>query len=331
LLLDSSYLKLLRIPNIFTVPPDIILGFFIAQVWFQNVGLDLLSNSIQDLPLLVISSITLYLGGLISNDLFDIKSDRFERPNRPLASGKVQKKYAIILLILFFIVGFLLSLLVNLISAAISGLLILSILIYNYRLKSGHLRPIIMGGIRALNVFYGFSVSYIFLEQSVSGNSRFFLPLYDINTDQLTFLLLVLVSIFFHIFVLTRLSSKETAREFTKNGRTFVNFKTIYYIYISFLFIIGFCGFYLVVYPMVYLIFILALGVVVSSIFYKAHKKMIYLSGNLKVQNIVKNMLILLILLDSAFIAGISGPIAGFATCLLLFPTIILSKKISMT
>ena len=329
--MDNPYLKLLRIPNIFTVPPDIILGFFIAHISLQSASVGPLSSSIQDVILLVFSSITLYLGGIISNDLFDIKSDSIERPNRPLSSGRVQKKLAILLLIIFFAVGFLLSLLVNLLSAGISGLLIISILLYNYKLKSGFLRPYVMGGIRALNIFYGFSSGLGSSYQVVTSNAGVNLPLYYINTEQLALLCLVLVSIFFHIFTLTRLSSKETAMEYTNKGNKFVNIPTFYFIYISFLFIIGLCGFFLILNPIVYLLFILALGVVVSCIFYKANKKMNQVPAYLIMQFLVKNLLVLLILLDSAFIAGISGPIAGIATVFFVIPTIFLSKKISMT
>ena len=53
--------------------------------------------------------------------------------------------------------------------------------------------------------------------------------------------------------------------------------------------------------------------------------------GLVLVQFVVKNMLILIIILDSAFIAGEVGIASGSMVALLTVPCFILSKKISMT
>ena len=39
---------------------------------------------------------------MITNDLFDINTDKIERPSRPLASGKIKVSMTILLAILFF-------------------------------------------------------------------------------------------------------------------------------------------------------------------------------------------------------------------------------------
>jgi 4-hydroxybenzoate polyprenyltransferase len=280
---------------------------------------------------LVLSSVALYLGGLVSNDLFDTKVDKIERPNRPLPSGMVQKKYAIILLIVFLSAGFSISLLFNYVTVGISGLLIISILIYNYKLKNGILRPFLMGGIRALNIVYGFTILFGFHSFTFDISVLYLNLGTSIETRSLELFCLVLASVFFHIFVLTFVSSKETTREYTSRGKKRINIKTILYIYTTFLFIIGTLGFYLVKYPTVYILIVLVIGIVVLLIFYKAHLRMFQLEASKVMQFIVKNMIILLIMLDSAFIAGISGPIIGLATASLILPSILLSKKISMT
>lgn len=282
--------------------------------------------------ILVISSISLYLGGLVSNDLFDTRTDMIERPSRPLPSGKVQKKYAYILLVFFFGTGFSLSLLLNSVAVGISSLLIISILIYNYKLKNGIWRPFLMGGIRALNIVYGFSILFSFSDQ------YFDMTVLDIIRENIVemhsnmLLLLVLFSIFFHIFVLTFVSSRETAREFNSNSnKKKFNIKIILYAYTIFLFMIGWLGLYLLEFKTSYIFFVLVLGVIVIMIFYQAHLRMLHLEVSLKMQFIVKNMIVLLILLDSAFISGISGPLVGIATAFLILPSFLLSKKISMT
>jgi len=329
--LDNPYLKLLRIPNIFTVPPDVLLGCLIAISSIQiSTTLTTIGYQLPNAIILILSSISLYLGGLVSNDLFDTKTDKIERPNRPLPSGKVKRKHAISLVIVFFSIGFLLSLLIfNIVTVGISSLLIVSILIYNYKLKNGYWRPFLMGGIRALNVVYGFSIIFGFSGRPVDGIT---LLSRDFGTNiEAQLLSLVLVSVFFHIFVLTLVSSRETTKEYDSDRKKSIDIKIILYSYIIFLLTIGVLGFYLVDYKITFIFFVVGLGIIVILIFYKSHKQMHHLEPSLRMQFIVKNMIILLILLDSAFIAGISGPLIGVATASLILPSIVLSKKISMT
>lgn len=132
--------------------------------------------------------------------------------------------------------------------------------------------------------------------------------------------------------MLTYVSSRETSREFnSESNKKRINIKIILYAYTIFLFIIGVIGFYLVENKTFFVIFILVLGVIVILIFYQAHQRMHNLEANIRLQFIVKNMIILLVLLDSAFIAGISGPLIGITTASLILPSIFLSKKIQMT
>lgn len=155
-MLNNPYLKLLRIPNIFTVPSNIILGYLIAfsliSVTTNNEVFDVVT-----LLILITSSIFLYLGGLVSNDFFDEKIDSIERPSRPIPSEKVSKKNALILLTFLFLLGLVLSIVVSVASFLVAVLLIVCILSYNFKLKNGFFRSYLMGFIRALNVFYGFS------------------------------------------------------------------------------------------------------------------------------------------------------------------------------
>jgi 4-hydroxybenzoate polyprenyltransferase len=338
-LANNPYLKLLRIPNIFTVPPDVILGFLIAQSLLYIVDSSFDTSNIPNLILLILSSIMLYLGGLVSNDLFDMKTDRIERPTRPLPSGRVQKKHAVVLLIVLFFAGFFLSTIINHVTAGISLLLIFLILIYNYKLKIGFSRPFTMGGIRALNVFYGFSILFGLHGQQINYSSfagilppSQLISSIDFQQSILLLLILVLFSIFFHIFVLSFVSSRETPKEFSSLAKK-SNLNRLFYYYFTFLIVIGFLGYYLVQHSIAYLFFILALGISVGLIYHKAQQSEYNTSdGSLKMKFIVKNMLVLLILLDSAYIAGISGPIVGIATTAsLIFPALLLSKKFSMT
>jgi 4-hydroxybenzoate polyprenyltransferase len=189
-----------------------------------------------------------------------------------------------------------------------------------------------MGGIRGLNIIYGFSILFTLSDLSVNNMLSKMNSGNIVETQSLVLLLLVLFSIFFHVFVLTYVSSRETAREFnSESNKKRINIKIILYTYTIFLFIIGVIGFYLVENKTFFIIFILVLGVIVTLIFYHAHQRMHHLEANIRLQFLVKNMIILLVLLDSAFIAGISGPLVGITTASLILPSIYLSKKIEMT
>lgn len=72
-----TWARLLRIPNLFTVPGDVLAGFLLA------------SGSRLSWPVLggVLSVLFLYAGGLLLNDYCDREADARERPDRPIPSG----------------------------------------------------------------------------------------------------------------------------------------------------------------------------------------------------------------------------------------------------
>ena len=75
----GGWLRLVRLPNLFTVPGDPLFGFLAG-------GGDLADPR---LPWLAGAVLLLYVFGLIDNDLCDLATDRVERPERPLPSGRV--------------------------------------------------------------------------------------------------------------------------------------------------------------------------------------------------------------------------------------------------
>ncbi|MGA1875408.1 MAG: UbiA family prenyltransferase [bacterium] len=81
-----GWLELIRPPNLFTVPGDILAGVFLAV-------LD--RDKLLFLPLLITVSLFLYTAGLILNDYCDRGLDMVERPKRPLPSGRVSPQSAL--------------------------------------------------------------------------------------------------------------------------------------------------------------------------------------------------------------------------------------------
>ena len=110
-----------------------------------------------DLPVLYagLSAAFICGGGNIINDYFGVESDRINKPHRPYASGKLTGLQMLVSGSVFFVIGFLLSLLLNKTAVSIAVLVVLSILLYNVVLK----RIVLIGNI-LVSVLSGLSFLY---------------------------------------------------------------------------------------------------------------------------------------------------------------------------
>ena len=80
----SPWLRLIRLPNLLTVPGDPVAGFLLACV-----GGGLRPVATLALAAAAGASLCLYAFGLILNDLMDLETDQRERPRRPLPAGEI--------------------------------------------------------------------------------------------------------------------------------------------------------------------------------------------------------------------------------------------------
>jgi len=110
----KHYFQLVRIPGIFTAFSNILVGFFLVQESYVNLGFII--------PLLLTSGF-LFLAGMIFNDYFDYELDKKERPSRPLPSGAISKKSAFFLGVIFLLIANISSSLVGVQSLMISFLM----------------------------------------------------------------------------------------------------------------------------------------------------------------------------------------------------------------
>src|SRR6185295_14598467 len=117
-----------------------------------------ITSVIQVLTLVTIS-ILLYCVGIILNDIFDYEIDKRERPNRPLASGKISRKIAIIIATIFTAIALILSLLVSVTTFSISLLLLVIIFGYDKYLKNTSAGPFTIAAARVTNVMLGTSAN----------------------------------------------------------------------------------------------------------------------------------------------------------------------------
>lgn len=90
----KGYLRLMRPANIVTAISDILAGTAISGYFINN---DFGALPIVPVLLLVLTTIGLYGGGVVFNDVFDADLDKVERPERPIPSGLITKNKAALL------------------------------------------------------------------------------------------------------------------------------------------------------------------------------------------------------------------------------------------
>jgi len=152
----TGFLQLMRPANIVTSIADVLAGIAISGF---VAGSDFLPDNISPVILLCISTIGLYGGGVVFNDVFDAGLDKLERPERPIPKGMVSIREAAFLGTVLLLTGVVAAAIVS----GISGLLALSIafaaLIYNKWSKHHTIAgPLNMGLCRGLNLLLGISI-----------------------------------------------------------------------------------------------------------------------------------------------------------------------------
>lgn len=151
-----AYLRLVRIPNVFTVPGNALAGAALALVGTQQ---DVLWRP----PLLAaLAGCLIYLGGMAFNDVFDRSEDLRERPTRPIPSGQISVAGAVILGLLLHAAGIAAARSALPAAGQCAGLLVVATFAYNGVLKNGPLGALSMGLCRALNLLMGaFAVGWL--------------------------------------------------------------------------------------------------------------------------------------------------------------------------
>lgn len=146
----AVWLELFRLPNLFSVPGDVLGGLCLAA------GLTGAPVPFGATACTVTASLACYAGGLLQNDLADEAEDRFHRPERPLPSRRVSRNAVL--------AGWLACLVVSLLAGALAGrkillgVLCLQVLIalYNLHLKKAlYWGSLAMGLCRGMNLFLG--------------------------------------------------------------------------------------------------------------------------------------------------------------------------------
>ncbi len=168
----------MRLPNIITSISDVLAGVAIAgsliSVTFglqQHVSLGTLMieqlnfNTLKLIGLLVLSTVGLYGGGVVLNDVFDAKLDKIERPERPIPSGLISKRSAAIFGVLLLVIGVVAAALTDTsavfsVPTKIALAIAIGAVVYDKWTKhSSLLGPLNMGACRGLNLLLGMSIT----------------------------------------------------------------------------------------------------------------------------------------------------------------------------
>ena len=149
-----AYLRLLRLPTVFTALADIFLGFLLTHPALTS---DEGPNPLPAFLLLCAASAGLYLSGMAFNDYFDRLIDAQERPNRPIPSGAISPAAALRLGGVLMLIGLVAAGFVGMPSLLVAVALCALVLGYDGGLKKTPLGPLVMGSCRVGNVLLGAS------------------------------------------------------------------------------------------------------------------------------------------------------------------------------
>lgn len=294
----KNYLLLIRLPNLFTLPSNILLGYTLVATSTLTI------TSIIEIIMLVTIATLLYCLGVVLNDLLDYDIDKKERPNRPLASGKISRKIAIIIVIVFTTIALILSLIVSVTTLSISVILLAIIFGYDKYLKSTRFGPFAIAGARVTNVVLGTTTSTNGVE----------------NFTQNIQLMFALTVIFAYVCLIGYLSRYEV-QGFSENSRTYWLPVAIAGIVFSIL-VFNLIG----IFKYESLLILTLFSFIMARSIYKIHNK-----DSAGIQKTIRVMILSIIVIDSIFLTGIAGLTTGLSVLILLAPLLILAKKMYMT
>jgi len=147
----------MRPANIVTAVADVIAGVAIAGfLVFPVVSFQAMLSTI----FLLFATKCLYAGGIVFNDVFDVQSDRINRPERMLPRGLISVKEAAILGSGLMLAGIIAAAITSVMSFALA--FTIAILALSYDKVSKHypvIGPLNMGLCRGCNLLLGMSIS----------------------------------------------------------------------------------------------------------------------------------------------------------------------------
>lgn len=312
----KQYLLLVRLPNVFTAPSNILAGYFAAVPVAEANGFHLAS--------LMVSSGLLYAAGIALNDYFDIEIDRRERPGRPLPSGRIPKGHALAIAVVAIVAAnAIVALAVNpSASLAVSAALTGAIVAYDYRLKRGPAAAFAMGSTRFLNVMLGAS----------AGVAVVAAPAAAFGQEGVAAAVFAAAAQFAYVVAIMMLSKKEAGSDSGDGGRSDTR--------VALLIVCGVgasvavAGLFLLQFRLEFLVNLAIFAGAMAAaflFFFFSDRRHAARRPAPRLQRLVKNMVLSIVVLDSVFVAGAAGLEYGLATLLLMAPAVLLARKLYVT
>ncbi len=146
----AAWLRLLRLPNLLTVPGDPLAGYLLAAGATAQIGEPVIGA--------MLVSLLLYAAGLLMNDLMDVPTDVRERPWRPLPSQQVAMTTASTVALVCVVLALLLARSLGRAPLLAASALVAAICLYNLLLKRTWAGPWAMGLCRGASVLLGASL-----------------------------------------------------------------------------------------------------------------------------------------------------------------------------
>ncbi|MCC7291692.1 MAG: UbiA family prenyltransferase [Phycisphaerales bacterium] len=148
-----TFLELVRLPNLFTAPPDVIAGACAGGAILDGMP----AGRWLAVGALCLASMHLYAGGVALNDVMDAERDEADRPDRPIPSQRISRASALRVSILLLTAGAAVALAVSARTGIVALGLIGAMVAYN-SLKARWFAPALMGLCRALNMALGMAL-----------------------------------------------------------------------------------------------------------------------------------------------------------------------------
>src|SRR5688572_32318487 len=140
----------MRPANIVTSIADVLAGVAISGFFTKPVSF---SDQILPVICLCISTVGLYGGGVVFNDVFDAELDKTERPERPIPAGIITIKEGAVLGGILLLMGIITAFIVNHISGSLAACIAVAAIIYDkWGKHNSFLGPLNMGLCRGLNL-----------------------------------------------------------------------------------------------------------------------------------------------------------------------------------
>lgn len=137
-----NYAQLMRVSNLPTCLANVLTG--------AAIGMQFQETSLSKIAALAVVISCCYCGGMIYNDLCDLKYDRKHRPNRPIVTGSVSARAALIFAWFLFFLATLIIYFIAEHAFTLTAVLVLCILLYDILHKKFSASVVFMGGSRAL-------------------------------------------------------------------------------------------------------------------------------------------------------------------------------------